>query len=125
MVFAGDFRQILPTVKGGSRADVVDSLITSSSLWSLFKVMHLTQNMRAAEDPDYAEWLLKIGDGSANEPGSTDCCLPDDMMVPGVDDLVKFCFGENFEKAGSDDSAILCCTNKTVNEVRQNTERKR
>ena len=46
IVFGGDFRQILPVVPQGSRADVVHSTINSSPLWSSCKVLRLTQNMR-------------------------------------------------------------------------------
>ena len=44
VIFSGDWRQILPVVCKGSRADIVDA----SALWQHVTVMHLTRNMRVA-----------------------------------------------------------------------------
>ena len=46
MVFGGDFRQIPPVVKHGSRAEVVSSCLNRSYLWRYVKVLKLTINMR-------------------------------------------------------------------------------
>ena len=45
-VFGGDFRQILPVIKHGSRADIVQSSINRSYIWSFVKKLKLTINMR-------------------------------------------------------------------------------
>jgi ATP-dependent DNA helicase PIF1 len=47
MVFGGDFCQVLPVVRRGTRAQIVDSSIRMSPLWPSIKKMRLTQNMRA------------------------------------------------------------------------------
>ncbi|KAE8740957.1 hypothetical protein FOCC_FOCC013531, partial [Frankliniella occidentalis] len=64
IILGGDFKQILPVVPGGSRADIVDAAVTSSNLWPLFEKYELTRNQRALEDQEYAEWLLKVMTGS-------------------------------------------------------------
>ncbi|ESR49566.1 hypothetical protein CICLE_v10033686mg [Citrus x clementina] len=46
IVCGGDFRQILPVVPKGTRADIVDTLLNSSYLWPFFKIYELKQNMR-------------------------------------------------------------------------------
>ena len=46
IVFGGDFRQILPVIKHGSRAEVVSACLNRSFLWRHVKVMKLTINMR-------------------------------------------------------------------------------
>ncbi|XP_074302210.1 uncharacterized protein LOC141633688 [Silene latifolia] len=46
VVFGDDFRQTLPVVSKGSRADVVHASLCSSYLWSSCKVLTLTKNMR-------------------------------------------------------------------------------
>ena len=46
MVLGGDFRQIPPVVKHGSRAEVVSCCLTRSYLWRYVKVMKLIINMR-------------------------------------------------------------------------------
>ena len=46
VVFGGDFRQIPPVIKHGSRAEVVSSCLNRFYLWRHVKVMKLTINMR-------------------------------------------------------------------------------
>ena len=46
MVLGGDFRQIPPVIKHGSRAEVVSSCLNRSYLWYHVKVMKSTINMR-------------------------------------------------------------------------------
>ena len=45
-ICAGDFRQILPVVKYGLKAEVIASCISSSPYWNQFNILRLTQNMR-------------------------------------------------------------------------------
>ncbi|CAA0821401.1 PIF1 helicase [Striga hermonthica] len=63
IVFGGDFRQVLPVVRRGSRKEIVDACLTSSDLWPQLKKLKLTENMRARLDPWFTEMLLKIGNG--------------------------------------------------------------
>ena len=46
VLFSGDFRQILPVVRGGSRAQIVHACMKSSPLYHNIKSLELTQNMR-------------------------------------------------------------------------------
>ncbi|SAM01481.1 hypothetical protein [Absidia glauca] len=65
IVFGGDFRQILPVVVKGNRADIVTDCIQSSYLWQSIQVLHLTENMRVQaagqESAIFAAKLLMIG----------------------------------------------------------------
>lgn len=46
VAFGGDFRQILPVIRKGSREDIVaSSIITKSLIWKHCKVLNLTKNM--------------------------------------------------------------------------------
>ena len=63
VVFGGDFRQVLPVVRRGTRAEVVDSTLPMSPLWSSVKRRRLTQNMRARLDPSFSQ----IGRASGRE----------------------------------------------------------
>ncbi len=65
IVFGGDFRQVLPIVRHGSRAAIVNASIKRSLLWKRVRVLKLTVNMRAAQSGDatFPEYLLRIGDG--------------------------------------------------------------
>ena len=46
IVFGGDFRQILPVIRHGTRSEVVSACLNRSPLWHCVKVMKLTINMR-------------------------------------------------------------------------------
>ncbi|XP_022008025.1 uncharacterized protein LOC110907339 [Helianthus annuus] len=82
MVMGGDFRQVLPVVKRGTRAQIVDSSLRMSPLWHLTKKMRLTINMRALNDPWYSDFLLRVGDGSEESIEGSYIRIPDDMTIP-------------------------------------------
>ncbi|XP_064647485.1 uncharacterized protein LOC135500168 [Lineus longissimus] len=68
VLLAGDFRQTLPIVRRGTRADEVKASIKSSHLWKHVETMTLKTNMRVHLHADetanqFAEALLQIGNG--------------------------------------------------------------
>lgn len=66
VLLGGDFRQTLPIIPQGSRADAVLASIKQSHLWDFCNVFDLKQNMRLDESQEsFAEWLLSVGDGAA------------------------------------------------------------
>ncbi|XP_046145875.1 uncharacterized protein LOC114881245 [Osmia bicornis bicornis] len=72
VLLAGDFRQTLPVVPRGTRADEVKACVKASCLWSLISKLSLRQNMRVYLRGDisagqFSELLLKIGDGKYPE----------------------------------------------------------
>ncbi|XP_074288915.1 uncharacterized protein LOC141614060 [Silene latifolia] len=100
VVFGGDFRQTLPVVSKGSRADVVVASLCLSYLWSFCKVLRLTKNMRlqvgsssdnVEELRKFSEWLLEIGDGIAGgeNDGEVDLELPADLLIQDVTNPIK------------------------------------
>lgn len=100
IVFGGDFRQILPVVPKGNRADIVHATINSSPLWSHCTVLRLTQNMRLqsstdAEETDmlrqFADWILSIGDGKIGDLVDGDCVvdIPHDLLVENSGDPIN------------------------------------
>jgi ATP-dependent DNA helicase PIF1 len=136
IVFGGDFRQILPVVPKGSRADIVHATINSSFLWRSCKVLKLTKNMRLQYSSDcpnseslalFAKWILDIGDGKAGEfvDGELIVQIPDDILVKVVTnpigdiveaiypDLLKNMFDDNFFQ----DRAILAPTLDVVEQI--------
>ena len=75
------FRQILPFVKGGNRAEIVNCCLKRSCLWRLFEKFSLDENLRllncsSAVVKEYDAWLVKIGNGCA--PSTTAAVLPAD-----------------------------------------------
>eukprot|EP00966_Prymnesium_polylepis_P135106 3122926-Prymnesium_polylepis.2 len=46
IVLGGDFRQVLPVSKRASRAQIVDSCLNRSALWTALTLFSLQENMR-------------------------------------------------------------------------------
>ncbi|CDF40018.1 unnamed protein product [Chondrus crispus] len=73
LVLAGDFRQILPVVPGGSRGQIVSACVKSSPLYRECRFLCLTENMRLTAlqgDPaadvealNFPQFLLSVGEG--------------------------------------------------------------
>eukprot|EP00919_Chromeraceae_sp_WS-2016_P037990 GHVR01090769.1.p2 GENE.GHVR01090769.1~~GHVR01090769.1.p2 ORF type:complete len:142 (-),score=13.19 GHVR01090769.1:486-911(-) len=69
VLLSGDFRQILPIVRNGSRADHLYACLKSSWLWDHVNQLPLRINMRAyvhgdREAATFSDLLLQIGDGT-------------------------------------------------------------
>ena len=63
VLLGGDFRQILPVIPQGSRADTVLASISHSYLWNSCHKFSLKANMRVNQDEkEFSEWLLKVGE---------------------------------------------------------------
>jgi hypothetical protein len=96
VVLGGDFRQILPVVRKGTRGDIVNRTICSSKLWKHCHVLQLTKNMRLKSDStdksqqelqEFADWILKIGDGMINsdDNGEAEIEIPEELCILDVD----------------------------------------
>ncbi|XP_028793347.1 uncharacterized protein LOC114749047 [Neltuma alba] len=91
IVMGGDFRQILPVIPKGSRADVINSCINFSHLWCHCKLFQLTKNMRLSTSSStydsrlqqFSNWLLDIGDGQIGLPhdGMAEIEIPNDLLI--------------------------------------------
>ncbi|XP_074374412.1 uncharacterized protein LOC141714815 [Apium graveolens] len=92
VILGGDFRQILPVITYGDRADIVAACITRSRLWSICQVFLLTENMRlkqgesdseSEELKKFAKWVIDIGNGQVSPPRV--CNLPlieNQILIP-------------------------------------------
>jgi ATP-dependent DNA helicase PIF1 len=104
VVFSGDFRQVLPVVRHGERAKIVERTLKRWRHWPDIRVRHLTDNMRirrmqgqfAQQADNFSHYLLRIGDGREHtvRKGNIDnfVQLPDGMCVQNVDDLLSAVF---------------------------------
>ncbi|PNY08607.1 ATP-dependent DNA helicase PIF1 [Trifolium pratense] len=136
VVFGGDFRQILPVIPRGSRADIVHATINSSPLWVGCKVFKLTQNMRLqfsdnetdnADLRRFGKWILDIGDGKlgCSEDGEAMVEIPQEFCIPSfgdpIGDIVSStypCFLDNIGNLGFlSGRAILAPTLEIVESV--------
>jgi len=65
-LLGGDFKQILPVIVKGNRADVVAACAQQAAWWGHLEVLHLTQNMRVGPEPEeqeFARWQVEVGEG--------------------------------------------------------------
>jgi len=114
----------------------VNSSINYSDLWQYCTVLKLSQNMRlksvvsneiAIDTKEFADWILKIGDGNMNlnESGEPNISIPTDILIQESEtpllSLVKFVYGGLIENimtpAFFDDDTILCPTIDSVEQV--------
>ena len=124
-VFGGDFAQILPVVRHGSRAETVNAAFNSSRLWKRLELLFLRENMRVrtADDDNrrFVEWQRSL---SYKKEMDGIIELPD--YISQTEDIQRL-YNEIFppallQRAASDfetfrSSAILACHNASVNEV--------
>ena len=133
LILAGDFRQCLPVVPGANRAAIVEHSINKSHLWTCFKLLQLSKNMRvqASGDPElvtFDNWTLDIGNGVMESLPIPDHMVATQIKPNSKDDPVSegkamsdFCkkifpnIEHNIEdKNWLDGRAILASTNKEV-----------
>ena len=141
LVLSGDFRQCLPVIPNGSRAEVVDAALNRSHLWQFFKVMKLSVNMRVkmSNDPEaeaFDQFTLRLGNGEINVLDETDLVEIPEVMSMSIEpnspknptsekdamkklaDHVYPALREHFGKSGwLDGRAILAPTNKQVDQL--------
>ncbi|KEH17416.1 PIF1-like helicase [Medicago truncatula] len=95
VVLGGDFKQILPVVRKGTRQDIVDAPINSSKIWAYCNVLRPTVNMRLGassvlaeqkEIANFGKWILSIGDGNnaSDENGEMKVEIPEDLLISGI-----------------------------------------
>ena len=134
VLLTGDFRQILPVVRQGSRYQTMQASLQRSKLWRNVRVIHLTINMRIQmrarkkhvvekDLREYGEFLLRIGDGTEpvyEQLGEEVIKLPANIVSPAVDvDQMIEEILPNLEKTFADkkflcERAILTPLNKNV-----------
>ncbi|SAM03644.1 hypothetical protein, partial, partial [Absidia glauca] len=124
VVFGGDFRQIIPVVVKGSRADVIAECVSSSDIWSQVQVPQLTENMSVRyagqEAAALAQKLLAIGDGSngfkSAVPIEREWLLASDDL-PSLIDKVYPSFATETNPISFDGRAILASKNDQVDAI--------
>ncbi|XP_042972733.1 uncharacterized protein LOC122304524 [Carya illinoinensis] len=89
VIFGGDFRQVLPVVRKGTRQEHVDASLVSSYLWPTLIKFHLTENMRARLDPVFSEYVLELGNGMPPITVDETIKILDGMLVPYEDDCTS------------------------------------
>lgn len=86
-LLAGDFRQLLPVVPRGTRADQLNACIKASPLWRHVTSFKLTRNLRIRNDSNpeaHQEYLLSVGEGRVEETEDGRIPIPADLQFSGV-----------------------------------------
>jgi ATP-dependent DNA helicase PIF1 len=127
VVFGGDFRQVLPVVTRGTRAQITDATLQRSYLWEKIRKIRLTRNMRAQTDQWFSNYLLRIGNGTEETIGGDYVHLPDDIVIPytateePVNNLIEHVFPSLHENATSGPymsaRAILSTKNEHIDDL--------
>ena len=145
LVLSGDWRQCLPVVPKGTRAQIIHDTLKYSTLWSEIKTFHLTENMRIKYgadgcDPEFEQYLLRIGEGREeiiDEEGDMMIKIPD-FLKSKAKTVHEFCqsifpdlnknIQEGLKRIGMKDRgcfdwlmsrAIICPTNADAEEINQ------
>ncbi len=117
VLYTGDFRQNLPVIPRGSRAQIVHRCVRSSALYADFRTLRLTENMRLSSlrnDPHASDtalqfpiYLLRLGEGPLEESEGNMVELPEsEQNVLDVDALCNSVF-ESLESNHSDASWLI------------------
>uniref|UniRef100_A0A453CK12 ATP-dependent DNA helicase n=1 Tax=Aegilops tauschii subsp. strangulata TaxID=200361 RepID=A0A453CK12_AEGTS len=128
IVFGGDFRQVLPVVRKGTRSQITDATLRKSYLWENMRQLRLVRNMRAQSDPWFADYLLSVGNGTEDTVDDDYIRLPDEICVPytsdatDIDKLIESVFQMTLEENLLDPNyitsrAILSTRNEYVDKI--------
>ncbi|XP_014784030.1 uncharacterized protein LOC106879105 [Octopus bimaculoides] len=127
LLLFGDFRQTLPVIPKGTRADEVSACVKSSLLWQHVTTLTLTTNMRTKLHNDqqaaqFASNALSLGDGKLMLDGDgqiliSSICTP----VSTVEELTRKVFPRLYENYRDIkwlcERAILASKNGLVNAI--------
>ena len=109
IVFAGDFRQILPVVPSADPAAIVRLTVKNSILWQRVQHLKLTTSMRVSlEERDFSTFVLGVGDASLPLPAhipAGSIVVPNEILC-SKQDLIRFVMATG---APSGDCPAACC----------------
>ncbi|CAB3235853.1 unnamed protein product [Arctia plantaginis] len=128
VMFAGDFRQTLPVIVRGTRADIVKSCLKSSPLWKFVHTLKLSTNMRAhlgGGSTNFPSKLLLIGDGKVPHfENKIEIDRDLGERVTSIEDLISKVYPDIVEIENKDypwmcQRAILAARNSSVDEINE------
>ncbi|XP_060855642.1 ATP-dependent DNA helicase PIF6-like [Metopolophium dirhodum] len=126
VLFSGDFRQILPVVTRGTRADEVNASLKRSYLWPYIKILELKTSMRVLctdqDNINFVKDLLLIGKGEFQATNDKINIKSFCYSVPTITKLVQNVY-PNIQNISSkslkwfQERAILSPTNEQVDKI--------
>ncbi|XP_074313506.1 ATP-dependent DNA helicase PIF1-like [Silene latifolia] len=129
VVFGGDFRQTLPILPWKCQREIVEASLLSSPVWPHLRKFKLTENIRAQTDPEFARFLLSLGNGQLQTKEHEYIELPAGLVkilnpsnANPISDLVSYAFPEIDSSAPLDSSiftnrAVLTPLNNNVDAI--------
>ncbi|GFQ02404.1 ATP-dependent DNA helicase pif1 [Phtheirospermum japonicum] len=141
VIFGGDFRQILPVIPSGTKADILNATMCNSQIWHECEVYTLKLNMRLMQPHmddhrrdelnQFAQWLLNIGDGKISSTVKNNAedgdwiVIPNDFLINEIGDPLDIIFRAtyiDFEQKFSDplylrQRAIVTPHNDVVDQI--------
>ncbi|XP_064097482.1 ATP-dependent DNA helicase PIF1-like [Macrobrachium nipponense] len=129
VLFVGDWKQILPVVKRGSRAQIVNATLKTSYIWKSVTELKLSLDMRVriSSDATFASYLRDIGSGNCSyiePPRNTIEDSPEFVLESSsVSDICKFVLDglseSNADPSGLCSRAVIASTKEVVNSVNE------
>ena len=122
VLFGGDFRQLLPVVPKGSRAQIINACVMRSYLWKSMLKLSLTRNERLLQNGDhgtFCKFLLDVGENKVplSETPSANCIsIPPPIVFKGdLHELIDWVHPDLYNV--QDQSAILSAWNDEVDTI--------
>ena len=125
VIMAGDWTQILPVIRHGSKADVISSTLKHSYIYRASEKISFSVNHRAENDPEYAEFLKSVIVGQNLDEDSR-ITLPPFILFSNIDhdnDLHSLCrwvfdnIQHNTDPEWLASRSIICLINDLVKEI--------
>ncbi|XP_076290998.1 uncharacterized protein LOC143214169 [Lasioglossum baleicum] len=126
-LFSGDFRQILPVVYRGTRADEVNACLEQSTIWPAIEKVTLTTNMSvqlggSEESASFSSLLLRIGDGTIGSDDNVTLSPQLCNVVSTIEDLISRVYPDAANISNQSEQwlcnrAILTLTNDQANSI--------
>ncbi len=91
IIFTGDFKQLLPVVRGGSGEN---HTIQRCTWWPMLRQLVFSHNYRACQDREFADMLHNVGTGQMAEVP-----VPAESQSCSLDDLIQRVFGSSLHNA--------------------------
>jgi hypothetical protein len=101
IMFTGDFKQLLPVLRGGKGDNIT---IQRCSWWPNVRILEFRLNFRAGQDVEFARMLESVGSGEMAE-----VAVPQQCQARDVADLVERVFGNDLLNADAN-SMVLSLT---------------
>lgn len=83
IIFGGDFRQVLPVIPKGTKAELIYTSVVKALFCSQVNILKLKKNMRSRNNHQFSDFFLLCVDNGEEEVAEDDTIrLPEEMVIP-------------------------------------------